>query len=83
MILFESHTGSKVTRNRRLLSTTFLLFSFLISYPPGAPLRYKAVVEIRKLRQQLTNELNNINPSYNLVLDPNMPPPTEEEVSEG
>ncbi|XP_050728127.1 probable ATP-dependent RNA helicase DHX37 [Eriocheir sinensis] len=42
-------------------------------------LRHKAVVEIRKLRRQLTNEINLIIPSCDLLLDPDMPPPTEEQ----
>lgn len=33
-------------------------------------LRHKAVVEIRKLRQQLTNEINLNVPNLNLIIDP-------------
>ncbi|XP_014479502.1 PREDICTED: probable ATP-dependent RNA helicase kurz [Dinoponera quadriceps] len=40
-------------------------------------LRHKAVVEIRKLRQQLTNEINLNMPELNLSIDPRMPPPTD------
>uniref|UniRef100_A0A0N7Z9S6 RNA helicase n=1 Tax=Scylla olivacea TaxID=85551 RepID=A0A0N7Z9S6_SCYOL len=42
-------------------------------------LRHKAVVEIRKLRRQLTNEINLIIPSCDLLLDPDMVPPSEEQ----
>ncbi|XP_042856510.1 probable ATP-dependent RNA helicase kurz [Penaeus japonicus] len=42
-------------------------------------LRHKGIVEIRKLRRQLTNEINMIIPSCNLVLDPHMSPPTDDE----
>lgn len=44
-------------------------------------LRYKAVVEARKLRVQLTNELNLNVPNLNLAVDPTMPPPTDIQVS--
>lgn len=40
-------------------------------------LRYKAMVEIRKLRIQLTNELNLLIPNLNLSVDPAMEPPTD------
>ncbi|XP_075541332.1 putative ATP-dependent RNA helicase kurz isoform X1 [Dermacentor variabilis] len=40
-------------------------------------LRYKAMVEIRKLRVQLTNELNLLVPNLNLSVDPAMEPPTD------
>ena len=33
-------------------------------------LRHKAVIEIRKLRQQLTNEINLNIPNLNLIIDP-------------
>lgn len=42
-------------------------------------LRHKAVVEIRKLRRQLTNEINLIIPSCDLFIDPDLPPPSEEQ----
>ncbi|XP_045588877.2 probable ATP-dependent RNA helicase kurz [Procambarus clarkii] len=42
-------------------------------------LRYKGIAEIRKLRRQLTNEINLIIPSCDLVLDPKMPPPTDDQ----
>ncbi|KAL1458425.1 hypothetical protein WDU94_008580 [Cyamophila willieti] len=40
-------------------------------------LRLKAVVETRKLRIQLTNELNVNIPDLDLCVDPDMPPPTD------
>lgn len=40
-------------------------------------LRPKAVAEIRKLRVQLTNEINLSMPDLNLCVDPKMEPPTE------
>ena len=42
-------------------------------------LRFKAMMEIRKLRAQLTNEVNMVLPKLNLALDPQMPPPTQED----
>lgn len=42
-------------------------------------LRHKAIVEIRKLRQQLTNEINLNIQSLNLTIDPRMKPPTNAE----
>ncbi|KAG7212083.1 hypothetical protein KM043_012436 [Ampulex compressa] len=42
-------------------------------------LRHKAVVEIRKLRQQLTNEINLNVPNLNMIIDPQMAPPTDME----
>ncbi|KAK4290124.1 hypothetical protein Pmani_036961 [Petrolisthes manimaculis] len=42
-------------------------------------LRHKAITEIRKLRRQLTNEINLIIPTCNLILDPKMSPPTNEQ----
>nr|XP_053631312.1 probable ATP-dependent RNA helicase kurz [Cherax quadricarinatus] len=42
-------------------------------------LRYKGIAEIRKLRRQLTNEINLIIPSCDLMLDPQMPPPTDDQ----
>ncbi|XP_033339940.2 putative ATP-dependent RNA helicase kurz [Megalopta genalis] len=43
-------------------------------------LRHKAVVEIRKLRQQLTNEINLNIQDLNLTIDPKMKPPSDTEV---
>lgn len=43
-------------------------------------LRFKAVVEARKLRVQLTNELNFSVPNLNLAVDPKMLPPTDIQV---
>ena len=43
-------------------------------------LRYKAVTEARKLRVQLTNELNANLPDLNLSVDPNLKPPTDDQV---
>ncbi|KAK3913986.1 putative ATP-dependent RNA helicase kurz [Frankliniella fusca] len=40
-------------------------------------LRHKAIVEIRKLRVQLTNEVNLNVTDLNLSVDPNMSPPTD------
>ncbi|KAL6420695.1 hypothetical protein ACFW04_013977 [Cataglyphis niger] len=40
-------------------------------------LRHKAVIEIRKLRQQLTNEINLNIPDLNLTIIPKMAPPTD------
>lgn len=40
-------------------------------------LRYKAMVEIRKLRIQLTNELNLLIPNLGLSVDPKMDPPSD------
>ena len=42
-------------------------------------LRYKAMVEIRKLRRQLSNEINVILPSLNLVLNPELAPPSSDD----
>jgi len=44
-------------------------------------LRYKAIVEARKLRVQLTNEVNLHVPNLSLTVDPRMPPPTDSQVS--
>ncbi|KAI4504513.1 hypothetical protein M0802_000063 [Mischocyttarus mexicanus] len=49
----------------------------LISFCEENGLRHKAIVEIRKLRQQLTNEINLNVPSVNLIIDPSMSPPTD------
>uniref|UniRef100_A0A7N8XXA0 RNA helicase n=1 Tax=Mastacembelus armatus TaxID=205130 RepID=A0A7N8XXA0_9TELE len=43
-------------------------------------LRYKAMVEIRKLRGQLTNAVNAVCPEVGLFVDPEMTPPTEQQV---
>lgn len=43
-------------------------------------LRHKAIVEIRKLRVQLTNQINLNVPGLQLVVDPNMAPPTDTQV---
>lgn len=43
-------------------------------------LRHKAVVESRKLRLQLTSQLNLQLPGLDLVVDPKMPPPTDLQV---
>lgn len=42
----------------------------LLSFCEENGLRHKAVVEIRKLRQQLTNEINLNVPDLNLTIDP-------------
>ncbi|RVE67907.1 hypothetical protein OJAV_G00086520 [Oryzias javanicus] len=43
-------------------------------------LRYKAMVEIRRLRGQLTNAVNAVCPEVGVFLDPKMTPPTEHQV---
>uniref|UniRef100_A0A1A7WLH1 Activating signal cointegrator 1 complex subunit 3 n=1 Tax=Iconisemion striatum TaxID=60296 RepID=A0A1A7WLH1_9TELE len=43
-------------------------------------LRYKAMVEIRKLRGQLTNAVNSVCPEVGVFIDPKMTPPTEHQV---
>ena len=43
--------------------------------------RTKAILEARKLRVQLTNEVNIRLPGLNLMIDPNMQPPTDAQVS--
>ncbi|KAI4454445.1 atp-dependent rna helicase [Holotrichia oblita] len=40
-------------------------------------LRYKAVLEIRKLRIQLTNEIKSNVPDVDIVVDPKLTPPTD------
>ena len=40
-------------------------------------LRHKAMIEIRKLRVQLTNAVNSVNPEAKLCVDPKMKPPSE------
>ena len=42
-------------------------------------LRYKAMVEIRKLRNQLTNKVNDIWPNLNVIMNPKMQPPTDQD----
>ncbi|CAL4154963.1 unnamed protein product, partial [Meganyctiphanes norvegica] len=42
-------------------------------------LRHKGVIEIFKLRRQLTNEINIIIPSCSIILDPQMPPPSSDQ----
>lgn len=42
-------------------------------------LRLKAITEIRKLRVQLTNEINLNVPNLNIWVDPNMDPPTDQQ----
>ena len=41
-------------------------------------IRYKAIIEARKLRKQLVNTVNVIFPEINLTIDPLMSPPNEE-----
>ncbi|XP_043571745.1 probable ATP-dependent RNA helicase DHX37 [Chiloscyllium plagiosum] len=43
-------------------------------------LRHKAMVEIRRLRSQLTNVVNAIFPGPGLFIDPKMKPPTETQI---
>ncbi|XP_061623567.1 probable ATP-dependent RNA helicase DHX37 isoform X1 [Phyllopteryx taeniolatus] len=43
-------------------------------------LRYKAMVEIRRLRSQLTNAVNTVCPQMGVFVDPKMSPPTEHQV---
>jgi len=49
----------------------------LLQFCTDNGLRHKAVTEIRKLRIQLTNEVNLNLSDLNLCVDPNMPPPTD------
>ncbi|XP_017883450.1 probable ATP-dependent RNA helicase kurz [Ceratina calcarata] len=51
----------------------------LLSFCEEHGLRHKAIVEIRKLRQQLTNEINLNIQSLNLTIDPRMKPPIDAE----
>ncbi|XP_060104989.1 probable ATP-dependent RNA helicase DHX37 [Heteronotia binoei] len=44
-------------------------------------LRYKAMVEIRRLRGQLTTAVNSVCSDANLFVDPKMKPPTETQVT--
>ncbi|XP_077457167.1 putative ATP-dependent RNA helicase DHX37 [Stigmatopora argus] len=43
-------------------------------------LRYKAMLEIRRLRSQLTNAVNSVLPETGVFVDPKMSPPTEHQV---
>ncbi|XP_061881581.1 probable ATP-dependent RNA helicase DHX37 [Entelurus aequoreus] len=43
-------------------------------------LRYKAMVEIRRLRSQLTNAVNAVCPELGMFVNPKMSPPTEHQV---
>lgn len=43
-------------------------------------LRYKAMMEIRRLRGQLTNAVNTVCPEVGVFVDPKMTPPTEHQV---
>uniref|UniRef100_A0A673CBR6 RNA helicase n=1 Tax=Sphaeramia orbicularis TaxID=375764 RepID=A0A673CBR6_9TELE len=43
-------------------------------------LRYKAMLEIRRLRAQLTNAVNAVCPEVGVFVDPKMTPPTEHQV---
>ncbi|XP_067083676.1 probable ATP-dependent RNA helicase DHX37 [Osmerus mordax] len=43
-------------------------------------LRYKAMMEIRRLRGQLTNAVNAVCPAVGVFVDPKMAPPTESQV---
>lgn len=49
----------------------------LVDFCRDNGLRPKAITEIRKLRIQLTNEINLNVPDVNLNVDPKMPPPTD------
>ena len=44
-----------------------------------AGLRHKAVCEIRKLRNQLTNKVNELWPKLNVIMQPKMNPPTDQD----
>ncbi|XP_045432080.1 probable ATP-dependent RNA helicase DHX37 isoform X2 [Pipistrellus kuhlii] len=44
-------------------------------------LRYKAMLEIRRLRGQLTTAVNAVCPEARLFVDPKMPPPSEHQVT--
>uniref|UniRef100_A0A3Q4BCM2 RNA helicase n=1 Tax=Mola mola TaxID=94237 RepID=A0A3Q4BCM2_MOLML len=43
-------------------------------------LRYKAMLEIRRLRRQLTNAVNAVSPEVDAFVNPKMTPPTEHQV---
>lgn len=49
----------------------------LVEFCSENGLRHKAIVEIRKLRVQLTNEINMHMPDLDLCVDPEMKPPTD------
>lgn len=49
----------------------------LLQFCQDNGLRHKAISEIRKLRVQLTNEINLAISEVNLCVDPNMQPPTD------
>jgi ATP-dependent RNA helicase DHX37/DHR1 len=49
----------------------------LLQFCTDNGLRHKAVTEIRKLRLQLTNEVNLNLPDLELCVDPSMLPPTD------
>jgi len=44
-------------------------------------IRFKAINEVKKLRKQLTNTVNSIFPTLDLIMDPKMRPPTQEEAT--
>ncbi|KAK0057271.1 ATP-dependent RNA helicase DHX37 [Biomphalaria pfeifferi] len=50
-----------------------------VSFCERLGIRFKAMREIRKLRIQLTNAVNTAFPEEDLVVDPNLPPPNEEQ----
>lgn len=43
-------------------------------------IRLKGIIEARKIRIQLTNEINLINPELNLPVNPKLKPPTDTQV---
>lgn len=49
----------------------------LLNFCNNNGLRHKAIVEIRKLRVQLTNEVNLNATDLNLSVDPNLAPPSD------
>lgn len=49
----------------------------LVEFCSEHGMRHKAIVEIRKLRVQLTNEINLHMPDLDLCVDPEMKPPTD------
>ncbi|XP_072034599.1 probable ATP-dependent RNA helicase DHX37 [Amphiura filiformis] len=44
-------------------------------------LRYKAMIEIRRLRRQLTNAVNAVNPKCGVFVNPKMPPPSQTQIN--
>lgn len=54
--------------------------SKLESFCTDYGLRHKAVVEIRKLRIQLTNEIKKNIPDVEIIVDPQMKPPSDLQV---